>query len=504
MTILLANLNIQPTFSDSQDWDLPGGGHFYTQTGGGGNLGYAVTNNDGIGFWNEFKRLGGVSAVGYPVSQRFMLNGFMCQAMQRVVFQWQPQTNTVSFLNVFDLAQQAGKDDWLKTVRQVPPPVAADFDAGLDWNGTVKKRLALLDANPAIKQRYNSVVGDPIQMNGLPTSQITDMGNNYTLRCQRVVIQQWKQDVPWAKKGDVTVANGGDIAKELQLYSPSANQAAPAPGQTATTPTTTTAASACTLPADAVKIEKKELSAGGAMTVQGTIRNTCNAPQNLMIDWMSVTADGKPLMDGRTMTVQNLAPGASKPFTAVVPGSRTATDVQVSFSSFGNDFVCLDVGTSKCLKTDPWLISAINKLKQNQWGYWLLRVAAENDVKLEYASLPPSALGWYKPLPNTITLNKSLDNYSSWIRATVLAHELQHAVDKASGKNMQTTAGCYQTEESAYRREAEVWLSFWSTRLPEDIDGLHSELNDVTLAAAANPEEFRKAVEEIYREECGE
>jgi hypothetical protein len=54
-------------------------------------------------------------------------------------------------------------------------------------------------------------------MNGLPTSAVTDMGDNYTVRCQRIVIQQWKKDVPWAKAGQVTVANGGDIAKDADM-----------------------------------------------------------------------------------------------------------------------------------------------------------------------------------------------------------------------------------------------------------------------------------------------
>jgi hypothetical protein len=43
------------------------------------------------------------------------------------------------------------------------------------------------------------------------------MGNVLVLRAQRVVLQEWKQDTPWAKAGEVTVALGGDIAKELGI-----------------------------------------------------------------------------------------------------------------------------------------------------------------------------------------------------------------------------------------------------------------------------------------------
>jgi len=56
-------------------------------------------------------------------------------------------------------------------------------------------------------------VGDPIQSNGLPTSTVTDEGNHWAVRAQRVEFQLWKIDVPWAKAGVVTVALGGDTAK---------------------------------------------------------------------------------------------------------------------------------------------------------------------------------------------------------------------------------------------------------------------------------------------------
>ena len=44
------------------------------------------------------------------------------------------------------------------------------------------------------------------------------MGNHYAVRLQRAVIQEWKVDVPWAKAGEATVANGGDIMKEAGLF----------------------------------------------------------------------------------------------------------------------------------------------------------------------------------------------------------------------------------------------------------------------------------------------
>ncbi len=202
------------------DYAIPNG-HFYTQTGGGAGKGYGVVDDSAAAFWSEFQRLGGVEALGFPVSRRFMWNGFVSQAMQRVVFQWRPDTKQVAFVNVFDLMTESGRDDWLLAVRQVPRPLPATFDSGKPWAEVVAGRLALLDENPALRAQYFSAP-DPVTMNGLPTSRVTDMGNNYTVRCQRVVIQQWKHDVPWAQAGQVTVALGGDIAKEARLLPSSA------------------------------------------------------------------------------------------------------------------------------------------------------------------------------------------------------------------------------------------------------------------------------------------
>ena len=77
-------------------------------------------------------------------------------------------------------------------------------------------RLALLDPQPPIDRRYESA-SDPLNFFGLPTSKVEDMGNHFAVRLQRGVIQLWKVDVPWARAGETTVANGGDVAKEAGL-----------------------------------------------------------------------------------------------------------------------------------------------------------------------------------------------------------------------------------------------------------------------------------------------
>jgi hypothetical protein len=199
------------------DYDVPGG-HFFTQTAGrDGISGFAVTDEAGVRFWGEFQRLGGVQGLGYPVSRRFTWKGFTVQAMQKGVLQWRPEVGQAWLTNVFDELHDAGKDDWLFSTRSTPRPLDPSFDGGKPWGQVLSGRLALLDPQPTIDKRYDSA-GDPLTFFGLPTSAVQDMGNHLAVRLQRAVIQLWKVDVPWAKAGETTVANGGDVAKEAGLF----------------------------------------------------------------------------------------------------------------------------------------------------------------------------------------------------------------------------------------------------------------------------------------------
>lgn len=212
------------------DYDLPGG-HFFTQANGrppGADVsGYSVTNAQGIAFWDAYQRLGGPSVLGYPIARRFILDGFVVQPMQKAIFQWRPAEQEVWLLNTFDWLHAAGRDAWLRDFRQVPPPFDTAPDAGMPWEQVLARHLAFLDANPAMKARF---LAEPDWINrfGLPVS-VADYPSLYVVRAQRAVLQQWKVDVPWARAGEITIANGGDLAKEGGLFPPWAVVPEPAP-----------------------------------------------------------------------------------------------------------------------------------------------------------------------------------------------------------------------------------------------------------------------------------
>src|SRR5690349_16871709 len=139
------------------DQDIPGG-HFFTQTNSnaGPQFGYRITDEGGIGFWSEFKRLGGVTALGYPASRRFSLDGFIVQATQKVIMQWRPEVSQVYFVNVFDKLHDQGKDSALQQQFGIPPQLDPSFDAGKTPDQIQAARLALLSADAGIAQRYGT------------------------------------------------------------------------------------------------------------------------------------------------------------------------------------------------------------------------------------------------------------------------------------------------------------------------------------------------------------
>ena len=175
---------------------------------------YSVCDDGEANFRAAFETWG-LQKVGYPVSRRYERAGFVTQAFQKAIMQWRPDGNRVALVNIFDDLHNDGFDQTLLETRQTPKQLPDGWDGeGLSFEQVVAKRQALLDTRPALRDAYFSV-GDPLTFYGLPTSEVQDMGNHYAARLQRAVLQEWKEDVPWASAGQVTIANGGDIAKEL-------------------------------------------------------------------------------------------------------------------------------------------------------------------------------------------------------------------------------------------------------------------------------------------------
>jgi rare lipoprotein A len=206
------------------DYDVANG-HFFSQTNGtslgphGG--GYSITDADGAAFWTFFNAHGGVDLLGYPVSQRFVWDGYVCQATQRAILQWNPTTGEVQLANVFDFFSRVGKDDWLMASHLAPPPQQTTQEAipratPLPFIMLAHYRFGWLYADPALYHRYFNTPSY-YAIYGLPTSPVVDLGPYKAIRTQRAVLYHWKFSVPWADDRGVSVGLAGDLFKELGL-----------------------------------------------------------------------------------------------------------------------------------------------------------------------------------------------------------------------------------------------------------------------------------------------
>jgi serine protease Do len=211
-------------------------GYFFTQAGGDdGGRGFGITDEDGVPLWREYQRLGGPDVLGYPISRRFTWDGFVVQATQKAVLQWRPDVGRAVPINLLDELSRAGKDDWLFTFRQIPRPAAFTDEGGLTITQVTEKRLRLLEANQVLQTAYLSTP-DFLEANGLPVAPVADVGPALVLRAQRRAFQLWKVTTPFARAGQVTVVNGGDLGKEAELFPVPASEPEPAWQQLAVPP----------------------------------------------------------------------------------------------------------------------------------------------------------------------------------------------------------------------------------------------------------------------------
>jgi hypothetical protein len=208
------------------DFALPAG-HFYTQANGAsgaGGTGYAIVDANQsfprfgvtfVPFFTAFQNFGGVSEVGFPASQVTVFPDFPIQVCQKLVLQDQPGKG-VFVLNTFDILHDRGFDAFLDSVRDIPPQFDTTPDTGLTFDQIIARHQAFLNNDPAIKAVYFSVP-DPLLQFGLPTA-FKDYGNVFVVRAQRAAFQHWRVDVGPNKAGSVTIVNGGDIGKEVNLF----------------------------------------------------------------------------------------------------------------------------------------------------------------------------------------------------------------------------------------------------------------------------------------------
>jgi hypothetical protein len=199
-----------------------------------------------------------------------------------------------------------------------------------------------------------------------------------------------------------------------------------------------------------------------------------------------------------------MAPGSTTAISTKVPASASAPAFSHRVSvADATIYGCSGANNVRCLTSDPLVASAVWSLRTSDDGKSLLQGASDFGVRIVRRQFPEGVLGSYSHSTRIIALDQRLDASSIWVRGTVLAHELQHAVDDAGGKWPTTSAQCYQAEEAAFKRQAYIWNGMWQNYLPANVDRLHAELNQVTLAVFRDPVGFLRALTSLYERQCG-
>lgn len=163
------------------------------------------------------------------------------------------------------------------------------------------------------------------------------------------------------------------------------------------------------------------------------------------------------------------------------------------------------------LVTEGRFAEAIGLLWVWPEGRELLQTAANHGVAI-YSSpeIARRAFAAYRPANRTLLVNPSFTEVSTWLLADVLAHELRHAADHATGTRMGADyEACVSREQAAFETEASFvrWLSDRQGGLPspDQVSKLLSQedfalFTDVFRTLTAD--NLNAQVEESYRSIC--
>ncbi len=165
------------------------------------------------------------------------------------------------------------------------------------------------------------------------------------------------------------------------------------------------------------------------------------------------------------------------------------------------------------LLTEARFAEAIGLLWVWPEGRQLLQTAADHGVAI-YSSqeIARRAFAAYRPANRTLLVNPSFTEVSTWLLADVLAHELRHASDHATGTRMGGTYNdCVAREQAAFQTEARFvrWLAERQGGLPspDQVSKLLSQ-EDFALFTdiyrTLNSENLNAQVEESYRSICSQ
>ena len=245
-----------------RDYDVANG-HYYEQGASEGS-GFVVHDDAAAPFWGELRRLGGVRALGYPISRRYECDGAVCQAFQYAVFKWSPWYEEIELLDVFDWLHLQGRDDWLEEAWGVPPWVR--IEATSEKGQRKQERAdgqALLEGNASLKSAYGRLGPAARKVYGVPRAY-QETETVAVLRTQRAVLVQSIQ-----APGQVALVPAGQVFRDAGLVPSEAIEAIEAPRPRDATPPTRIIVPELAIDAEVISLD---MSPDGELPTPNTAR----------------------------------------------------------------------------------------------------------------------------------------------------------------------------------------------------------------------------------------
>jgi hypothetical protein len=135
----------------------------------------------------------------------------------------------------------------------------------------------------------------------------------------------------------------------------------------------------------------------------------------------------------------------------------------------------------------------------------LYETAIRQPIAIVYAPLAPDVGALYSARRRWLAVNVRWHDADPKAVATLLSHELSHARDFAANRPIWTSAGCFETEQVAFKTQAAVWEAFYGPRgKGTDLSELDRQQNYVLGSLRNDPDAFAARIVQVYQTECAD
>lgn len=155
-------------------------------------------------------------------------------------------------------------------------------------------------------------------------------------------------------------------------------------------------------------------------------------------------------------------------------------------------------------RIQPDLRAPLELLANLPVGKPLYDVSQTRPLAVVWAPMPSDIAGLYSARRRWIAINVRWRDADPRAIATLLSHELSHARDFFGQKPIWTSSGCFETEQIAFRAQAQVWEAFFGAAGKSGVvNDLDRQQNFVLSSLRLDPDAFTQRVEAVYQPECG-